>query len=191
MRVEGSKFLGTFLLSAILIYLVLAAQFESFRDPFIVLAGSVPLALSGALLFSFLGLTTLNIYSQVGLITLVGLVSKNGILIVEFANHLQESGKQKLDAIIEAATTRLRPILMTTAATVIGHFPLVLAKGPGAGARNSIGIMLVSGMIIGTAFTLFIVPSIYMLVAKRHVAEVPDVQQAEEEKELEPADAVA
>jgi len=191
LRVEGSKFLGTFLLSAILIYLVLAAQFESFRDPFIVLAGSVPLALSGALLFSFLGLTTLNIYSQVGLITLVGLVSKNGILIVEFANHLQESGKQKLDAIIEAATTRLRPILMTTAATVIGHFPLVLAKGPGAGARNSIGIMLVSGMIIGTAFTLFIVPSIYVLVAKRHVADVEDVKQREEEKELEPADAVA
>ena len=179
------------MLSAVLIYLVLAAQFESFRDPFIILAGSVPLALSGALLFSFLGLTTLNIYSQVGLITLVGLVSKNGILIVEFANHLQESGKQKLDAIIEAATTRLRPILMTTAATVIGHFPLVLATGPGAGARNSIGIMLVSGMIIGTAFTLFIVPSIYMLVAKRHVAEAQDVQQAEEEKELEPADAVA
>jgi multidrug efflux pump len=190
LRVEGSKFLGTFLLSAILIYLVLAAQFESFRDPFIILAGSVPLALSGALLFSFLGLTTLNIYSQVGLITLVGLVSKNGILIVEFANHLQESGKQKLDAIIEAATTRLRPILMTTAATVMGHFPLVLAKGPGAGARNSIGIMLVSGMIIGTAFTLFIVPSIYMLVAKRHVADVEDVKQAEEEKELEPAHAV-
>src|SRR6266404_3271724 len=171
LRVEGSKFLGTFLLSAILIYLVLAAQFESFRDPFIILVGSVPLALSGALMFSFLGLTTLNIYSQVGLITLVGLVSKNGILIVEFANHLQESGKDKLAAIIEAATTRLRPILMTTAATVVGHFPLVLAKGPGAGARNSIGIMLVSGMIIGTAFTLFVVPSIYMLVARKHVAE--------------------
>jgi multidrug efflux pump len=191
LRVEGSKFLGTFALSAILIYLVLAAQFESFRDPFIVLAGSVPLAISGALLFSFLGLTTLNIYSQVGLITLVGLVSKNGILIVEFANHLQETGKQKLDAIIEAATTRLRPILMTTAATVIGHFPLVLATGPGAGARNSIGIMLVSGMIIGSAFTLFVVPSIYMLVAKRHVADVDAVKQAEEEKEMEPADAVA
>jgi multidrug efflux pump len=185
LRVEGSKFLGTFLLSAILIYLVLAAQFESFRDPFIILAGSVPLAISGALLFSFLGLTTLNIYSQVGLITLVGLVSKNGILIVEFANHLQEAGKQKLDAIIEAATTRLRPILMTTAATVIGHFPLVLAKGPGAGARNSIGIMLVSGMIIGTIFTLFVVPSIYMLVAKRHVAEVEDAGRRIEE-ELEP-----
>ena len=166
---EGSKFLGTFLLSAILIYLVLAAQFESFRDPFIILVGSVPLAISGALMFSFLGLTTLNIYSQVGLITLVGLVSKNGILIVEFANHLQETGKTKLAAVIEAATTRLRPILMTTAATVMGHFPLVLAKGPGAGARNSIGIMLVSGMIIGTMFTLFVVPSIYMLVAKTHV----------------------
>ncbi len=169
LRVEGSKFLGTFLLSAVLIYLVLAAQFESFRDPFIILVGSVPLAISGALIFAFLGFTTLNIYSQVGLITLVGLVSKNGILIVEFANHLQESGKSKLAAVIEAATTRLRPILMTTAATVVGHFPLVLATGPGAGARNSIGIMLVSGMIIGTAFTLFVVPSIYMLVAKTHV----------------------
>ncbi len=169
LRVEGSRFLGTFLLSGILIYLVLAAQFESFRDPFIILAGSVPLALSAALTFSFLGLTTLNIYSQVGLITLVGLVSKNGILIVQFANHLQEEGRDKLQAVIEAAGTRLRPILMTTAATVFGHLPLVFATGPGAGARNSIGIMLVSGMIIGTAFTLFIVPSIYMLVAKRHV----------------------
>ncbi|PYX93198.1 MAG: multidrug efflux protein [Acidobacteria bacterium] len=169
LRVEGSKFLGTFLLSGILIYLVLAAQFESFRDPFIILAGSVPLALSGSLLFSFLGLTTLNIYSQVGLITLVGLISKNGILIVEFANELQERGTAKLAAIVEAAGTRLRPILMTTAATVMGHFPLVLAKGPGAGARNSIGIMLVSGMIIGTMFTLFVVPSIYMLVARTRV----------------------
>src|SRR5438552_16094611 len=170
LRVEGSKFLGTFLLSGILIYLVLAAQFESFRDPFIILAGSVPLAMSGALAFSFLGLTTLIIYSQLVLITLVGLVSKNGFLIVQFANHLQETGREKLNAIIEAASTRLRPILMTTAATVIGHFPLVLAKGPGAGARNSIGIMLVSGMIIGTMFTLFVVPSIYMLVARTRVA---------------------
>jgi multidrug efflux pump len=168
LRTEGSRFLGTFLLSAILIYLVLAAQFESFRDPFIILAGSVPLAISGALMFSFLGFTTLNIYSQVGLITLVGLVSKNGILIVEFANHLQESGHDKIHAVIEAASTRLRPILMTTAATVVGHFPLILATGPGAGARNSIGIMLVSGMIIGTIFTLFVVPSIYVLVARTH-----------------------
>jgi multidrug efflux pump len=169
LRTEGSKFLGTFLLSAVLIYLVLAAQFESFRDPFIILAGSVPLAVSGALLFSFLGFTTLNIYSQVGLITLVGLVSKNGILIVEFANHLQEAGMDKLRAVIEAAATRLRPVLMTTAATVAGHFPLIIATGPGAGARNSIGIMLVTGMIIGTAFTLLVVPSIYMLVARTRV----------------------
>ena len=137
LRTEGSKFLFTFLLSAILIYLVLAAQFESFRDPFIILAGSVPLALSGALLFSFLGLTTLNIYSQVGLITLVGLIAKNGILIVEFANKLQETGRGKLEAVVEAAQTRLRPILMTTAATVMGHMPLVFATGPGAGARNT------------------------------------------------------
>jgi multidrug efflux pump len=170
LRTEGGRFLLTFALSALLIYLVLAAQFESFRDPFIILAGSVPLALSGALMFSFLGFTTLNIYSQVGLITLVGLVAKNGILIVEFANHLQEQGRDKLQAVIEAAGTRLRPILMTTAATVVGHFPLVIASGPGAGARNSIGIMLVTGMIIGTAFTLFVVPSIYMLVARARVA---------------------
>jgi multidrug efflux pump len=178
LRTEGSKFLGVFLLSAILIYLVLAAQFESFRDPFIILAGSVPLALAGSLLFSFLGLTSINIYSQVGLITLVGLVSRNGILIVQFANELQETGRDKLSAVLEAASTRLRPIMMTTAATVMGHLPLVFAHGPGAGARNSIGIMLVSGMIIGTAFTLFVVPSIYVLVARRRSpvavpAEVP------------------
>ncbi len=176
LRKEGSRFLGTLLLSAVLIYLVLAAQFESFRDPFIILAGSVPLAVAGALLFSFLGFTSLNIYSQVGLITLVGLVAKNGILIVEFANHLQESGKAKLQAILEASETRLRPILMTTAATVVGHFPLVIATGPGAGARNSIGVMLVSGMIIGTLFTLFVVPSIYMLLARTRVAEPAAVQ---------------
>ncbi|HET8891805.1 MAG TPA: efflux RND transporter permease subunit [Candidatus Angelobacter sp.] len=185
LRTEGSKFLGTFLLSAVLIYLVLAAQFESFRDPLIILAGSVPLAISGALLFSFLGFTTLNIYSQVGLITLVGLVSKNGILIVEFANHLQETGKSKLAAVIEAAGTRLRPILMTTAATVAGHFPLILASGPGAGARNSIGIMLVSGMIIGSAFTLFVVPSIYVLIARTHTADVP-LKETETEITTEP-----
>jgi multidrug efflux pump len=139
----------------------------------------VPLALSGALMFSFLNFTTLNIYSQVGLITLVGLVAKNGILIVQFANHLQEIGRDKLAAVIEAAETRLRPILMTTAATVMGHFPLVIATGPGAGARNSIGIMLVSGMIIGTLFTLFVVPSIYMLVARTRVAVPAPVAEEE------------
>ena len=179
LRTEGSKFFGVFLLSAILIYLVLSAQFESFRDPFVVLAGSVPLAISGSLLFSFLGFTTINIYSQVGLITLVGLVAKNGILIVQFANHLQEEGREKLEAVIEAAGTRLRPILMTTAATVVGHLPLVFARGPGAGARNSIGMMLVTGMIIGTAFTLFVVPSIYMVVARTRKAAVQDPEADE------------
>ncbi len=186
LRTEGKKFLGTFLLSGILIYLVLAAQFESFRDPFIILAGSVPLALSGALLFPFLGATTLNIYSQIGLITLVGLVAKNGILIVEFANNLQEQGREKLAAVIEAASTRLRPILMTTAATVMGHLPLVFARGPGAGARNSIGITLVSGMIIGSVFTLFFVPAIYVLVARTHEkVEATETESGESVPELE------
>jgi len=184
LRTEGTKFLGVFLLSAILIYLVLAAQFESFRDPFIILAGSVPLALSGSLLFSFLGFTSINIYSQVGLITLIGLVSRNGILIVQFANHLQETGHDKLAAVLEAAGTRLRPIMMTTAATVMGHLPLVFARGPGAGARNSIGIMLVSGMIIGTLFTLFIVPSIYVLVARTRTPAEAVVEETEDEGEL-------
>ena len=165
LRVEGNKLLLTLAFSGVLIFLVLAAQFESFRDPLVILAGSVPLALSGALLFSFLGFTTLNIYSQVGLITLVGLVSKNGILIVEFANTLRTEGASKLEAVIEAASTRLRPILMTSVATVFGHFPLVIAKGPGAGARNSIGIVLVTGMIIGTLLTLFVVPAVYMALS--------------------------
>ncbi|MEQ1832644.1 MAG: efflux RND transporter permease subunit [Candidatus Eisenbacteria bacterium] len=185
LRTEGGKFMGIFVLSAILIFLVLAAQFESFRDPFVILAGSAPLAVSGALAFTFLGFTSLNLYSQVGLITLVGLVAKNGILIVEFANHLQESGRDKARAVIEAAGTRLRPILMTTAATVFGHLPLIFAHGPGAGARNSIGITLVSGMVIGTVFTLFVVPAVYTVVAKSHRREA-----AHEPEAALPADAV-
>ena len=166
LRVEGSKFLPLLVLSLILIFLVLAAQFESFTDPLIILLGSVPLALTGALAFTFMGMTTLNIYANVGLVTLVGLVSKNGILIVEFANALQERGYDKFQAIVEGASTRLRPILMTTVATVAGHAPLIFASGPGAGARNSIGWVLVTGMIIGTAFTLFVVPTFYMLLAR-------------------------
>ena len=165
LRKEGATLAVTLGFALILIYLVLAAQFGSFRDPLIVLLGSVPLAISGALIFTFIGLTTVNIYSQVGLITLVGLVAKNGILIVEFANHLQAEGRSKAEAVKEAAMTRLRPILMTSAATVFGHFPLVLVSGPGAEARNSIGIVLVSGMAISTAFTLLVVPSIYVLLA--------------------------
>ncbi len=167
-RQEGSSLAVTLGFSLILIYLVLSAQFHSFRDPFIVLAGSVPLAISGALTLTFLDLTTINIYSQVGLITLVGLVAKNGILIVEFANSLQEKGLSKAEAIVEASQTRLRPVLMTSAATVLGHFPLVLVTGPGAEARNSIGIVLVAGMAIGTMFTLFVVPALYQLLAANH-----------------------
>lgn len=179
LRREGNKFLPAFTLAIVLIFMVLAAQFNSFRDPFIILAGSVPLAMFGALIFTFMKMpnpnlpfwtdgwtTTLNIYSQVGLVTLIGLVAKNGILVVEFANKLQERGQSKLAAITESSATRLRPILMTTFATVAGHFPLVLVTGAGAEARNSIGLVLVGGMAIGTLLTLFIIPSIYMLIAR-------------------------
>jgi multidrug efflux pump len=174
-RNEGSSLAVSLGFALVLIYLVLAAQFHSFRDPLIVLLGSVPLAISGALALTFVGATTINIYSQVGLITLVGLVAKNGILIVEFANTLQESGRNKLSAILEASLTRLRPVLMTSAATVFGHFPLVLVTGPGAEARNSIGIVLVAGMAIGTVFTLFVVPALYMLLAATHRHLEPEV----------------
>jgi multidrug efflux pump len=167
-RHEGGALVVTLGFAVVLIYLVLAAQFKSFRDPLIVLLGSVPLAISGALIFSFLDLTTINIYSQVGLITLVGLIAKNGILIVQFANTLQEQGLEKLAALREASVTRLRPVLMTSAATVFGHFPLVLVSGPGSEARNSIGTVLVTGMVVGTLFTLFVVPVFYSLIAAQH-----------------------
>jgi multidrug efflux pump len=167
-RREGAALTVTLGFALVLIYLVLAAQFHSFRDPLIVLLGSVPLAISGALVFSFLDLTTINIYSQVGLITLVGLIAKNGILIVEFANTLQTRGLSKIAALREASLTRLRPVLMTSAATVFGHFPLVLVTGPGAEARNSIGTVLVAGMTVGTLFTLFVVPVFYSLIAAQH-----------------------
>jgi multidrug efflux pump len=170
-RREGAALTVTLAFSLVLIYLVLAAQFHSFRDPLIVLLGSVPLAISGALLFSFLDLTTINIYSQVGLITLVGLIAKNGILIVQFANTRQAQGLARLAAVRDAALTRLRPVLMTSAAMVFGQLPLVLVSGPGAEARNSIGIILVAGMIVGTIFTLFVVPVIYSLIAAEHRGE--------------------
>jgi multidrug efflux pump len=134
----------------------------------IVLLGSVPLAIAGALVFTFLDLTTINIYSQVGLITLVGLIAKNGILIVEFANKLQAQGLDVMAAVREASLTRLRPVLMTSAATVFGHMPLVFVSGPGAEARNSIGIVLVTGMVVGTLFTLIVVPVFYSLLASKH-----------------------
>ncbi len=185
-RIEGDKLVSSLGFAMIMIYLVLAAQFRSFRDPLIVLLGSVPLALTGGLAFSFLDFTTINIYSQVGLITLVGLVAKNGILIVEFANHLQAEGRSRIDAVVEAAGTRFRPILMTSAATVFGHLPLVFVTGPGAAARNSIGIILVSGMVIGTLFTLFVVPAIYSIIASNKSA-VSDEEEDESHESLIPS----
>ena len=179
LRTEGNKFLPAFSLAVLMIYLVLSVQFNSFRDPVVILAGSVPLALFGALIFTVLKMpdpnmphwtsgwtTTMNIYAEVGLVTLVGLIAKNGILIVEFAGKLQEQGLSKLDAVHQAAMIRLRPILMTSIATIAGHFPLVLVTGAGAAARNSIGLVLVGGMGIGTLFTLFAVPALYVLLAK-------------------------
>src|SRR5512146_2610668 len=183
-RREGNALATTLLFAVVLIYLVLAAQFQSFRDPLIVLLGSVPLAISGALIFSFLDLTTINIYSQVGLITLVGLIAKNGILIVQFANVLQSQGIQKLDALKEASLTRLRPVLMTSVATVFGHLPLVFVSGPGSEARNSIGMVLVAGMTVGTLFTLFVVPVFYSLIASQHQ---PGMERNEIEYEELPA----
>lgn len=180
LRLEGDSFLSAFLMAITMIFLVLAAQFNSFRDPLVILGGSVPLALFGAMVFTFLKIpapmpywtdgwtTTLNIYSQVGLVTLVGLIARNGILVVEFANKLQEQGKSKLEAVQQASIIRLRPVMMTSIATIAGHTPLIFADGAGAGARNAIGLVLVCGMAIGTIFTLYVLPSVYMLLAKDH-----------------------
>ncbi|MFC0049078.1 efflux RND transporter permease subunit [Rheinheimera tilapiae] len=186
---EGNTFLPAFLMALTMIFLVLAAQYNSFRDPIVILAGSVPLAMFGALIFTFWKMyapiphwtdaisSTLNIYSQVGLVTLVGLIARNGILVVEFANKLQEEGRAKIDAIREASVLRLRPVLMTSIATIAGHTPLIFADGAGAEARQSIGIVLVFGMTIGTIFTLFVLPSIYVLLAKDHQKDM--IRQAE------------
>jgi multidrug efflux pump len=163
----ASGFVSTMLFALVIVYLALAAQFESFRDPIVILV-SVPMALFGALLFINLGLATLNIYTQVGLVTLLGLISKHGILIVQFANELQREGRSKLEAIEEAAAVRLRPILMTTAAMVLGVLPLVIASGAGAAGRRAMGIVLFTGLSIGTLFTLFIVPAVYILLGADH-----------------------
>jgi multidrug efflux pump len=181
LRQEGNTLIGVLGVSLVFVFLALAVQFNSFRDPLVVLIGSAPLAISGALLFTFFGWTTINIYSQVGFITLVGLIAKNAILIVEFARQMQQKGLSKLEAIKESAASRLRPVLMTTGATVMGHFPLVLVSGAGAEARNSIGIVLVAGMMIGTMFTLFILPSVYLRLASTHgPLPAPDERDAEQ-----------
>ncbi|MFN3827205.1 MAG: MexW/MexI family multidrug efflux RND transporter permease subunit [Micavibrio sp.] len=178
---EGNQLMVTFVFALIVIFLVLAAQFESFRDPLVIMI-SVPLAISGALLPIFLGAATLNIYTQIGLVTLVGLISKHGILMVEFANKAQvEQGLSKREAIEVAAKVRLRPILMTTAAMVAGLLPLVMAEGAGAASRFSIGLVIVAGMLIGTLFTLLILPAFYTFMAKDHraAAQSSRVKQAE------------
>lgn len=168
---ESSGFLTTFAFALIIIFLALSAQFESFRDPFIILV-SVPMSIAGALVFIGLGIggATLNIYTQVGLVTLMGLISKHGILIVEFANVLQQQGKSKREAIEAAASIRLRPILMTTAAMVLGVVPLILASGAGAVSRFNMGLVIASGIAIGTAFTLFVVPAVYLMLAQDHAS---------------------
>ncbi len=198
LKVEGDKFLPALALSIVLIFLTLAAQFNSFRDPFIILLGSVPLAFFAALITIFLKFpnpemsfwtdgwtTSLNIYSQVGMVTLIGLVAKNGILIVEFANQLQLHGLSKLAAIRQASRVRLRPVLMTSVATVFGHLPLTLVTGAGAEARNSIGLVLVVGMTLGTIFTLFALPSLYMLFAKDRGGE-KEMDEATDEEHAAP-----
>jgi len=166
---ESGGLVLTFFFAIVIIFLALAAQFESFRDPVIILV-SVPMSIAGALIFINLGIghATLNIYTEVGLVTLIGLVSKHGILIVEFANNLQRLGASKREAIEKAAGLRLRPILMTTAAMVFGVVPLIIASGAGAVSRFNMGLVIASGLSIGTLFTLFVVPGIYMLLAADH-----------------------
>ena len=167
---EAGGFFVTMFFAVVIVFLALAAQFNSFRDPVIILV-SVPMALFGAMIFINLGVASLNIYTQVGLVTLMGLVSKHGILIVQFANELQQQGRSRLSAISEAAAIRLRPILMTTGAMVLGVFPLVIASGAGAAGRKAMGLVIFTGLSIGTLFTLFVVPAFYLLLGKDQKAD--------------------
>ncbi|HET6564047.1 MAG TPA: efflux RND transporter permease subunit, partial [Xanthomonadales bacterium] len=164
---QGSALIITFFLAIVIIYLVLAAQFESWRDPLIILV-SVPMSIAGALIFLTLGFATVNIYTQVGLITLIGLISKNGILIVEFANQLRETeGLNRREAIEKSSAIRLRPVLMTTVAMIVAMVPLLKADGPGAVSRFDIGLVIASGLGIGTLFTLFVLPAVYLLLTSK------------------------
>jgi multidrug efflux pump len=179
-RETGAELYLTFVLALVFIYLVLSAQFESFVGPFVIMF-TVPLAMTGALLAMFLNAKygsggTLNVYSQIGLVMLVGLITKHGILIVEFSNQLRRNGVEKFDAVVEAATLRLRPILMTTAAMVLGAVPLAISTGAGAEARRAIGWVVVGGLLLGTLLTLFVIPSIYTLLVRK----VRDPQAEEE-----------
>ena len=176
---EGNQLVYTFIFALIVIYLVLAAQFESLRDPIVILV-SVPMSICGALIPLFLGIATVNIYSQVGLVTLIGLISKHGILMVEFAKEQQRHhNAERRDAIVRAASVRLRPILMTTAAMVVGLIPMVIATGAGAASRFSIGIVIVCGLTIGTLFTLFVLPMVYTFIGADHRPATTAAREAE------------
>ena len=168
---ESGGFVGLLLFSILIVYLALAFQFESYRDPIVILF-SVPPALFGALAFITTGFASINVYTQVGLVTLLGLITKHGILIVQFANELQRAGRSKREAIEEAAAVRLRPILMTTAAMVLGVVPLVWASGAGAAGRHDMGLVIFAGLGIGTMLTLFLVPAMYMFIGTTHRSEV-------------------
>ncbi|WP_372626110.1 efflux RND transporter permease subunit [Arsukibacterium sp.] len=177
-KAEGQQLVVTFFFALVVIFLILAAQFESFKNAIIILV-TVPMSVCGALMFTSLGVTSINIYTQVGLLTLVGLIAKHGILIVEFANQLQVEGRSKRDAIEEATSIRLRPILMTTAATVLAMIPLLIATGAGAGSRYAMGLVIASGMTIGTLFTLYVVPAMYLLLARDYQLQPQDNSTAE------------
>jgi multidrug efflux pump len=181
---QGSALVTTFFMSLLVIYLVLAAQFESWRDPLIIMV-SVPMSIAGALAFLMLGFASVNIYTQVGLITLIGLIAKNGILIVEFANQLQQRERvPKREAVERAAAIRLRPILMTTVAMIVAMVPLLTAAGPGAVSRFDIGLVIATGLGIGTLFTLYVVPAVYLLMARDHVAAAQAAEREEVQGEL-------
>ncbi|HSG87630.1 MAG TPA: efflux RND transporter permease subunit [Pseudomonadales bacterium] len=178
---QGNALLYTFFLSLLVIYLVLAAQYESWRDPLIILV-SVPMSIAGALLFIYLGFASINLYTQIGLITLIGLIAKNGILIVDFANRLQETeGLDKRDAVARAVATRYRPIMMTTVAMLMAMVPLLLATGPGSVSRSQMGLVIFTGLGIGTLFTLFVVPAVYVLLARDRNPELHEMQDGARE----------
>ena len=163
-RESSSSLLFAFVLALVLIFLILAAQFESFKDPFVIMF-TVPLAVAGALVFMYFGNITMNIFSQIGIIMLIGLVAKNGILIVEFANQRQADGIDKKSAIIGASVQRLRPILMTSFSTILGLLPLAFASAEGANGRVAMGVAVIGGMLVSTFLTLFVVPAMYMFVS--------------------------
>ena len=167
-RESSSSLMFAFVLALVLIYLILAAQFESFKDPFIIML-TVPLAIAGALIFMYFNDITMNVFSQIGIIMLIGLVAKNGILIVEFANLKQENGEDKVTAVHDAALQRLRPILMTSASTVLGLIPLAFATGEGCNQRIAMGIAVVGGMVVSTFLTMYIVPAVYSYISTNRI----------------------